>query len=151
MPDADRYVPPADTPAIDLGYGTESTVYGYDRSGSRCPSSKWVTPEGRVVWITTRQLQCLALALAHGADEAAYRLGLRPSTVKNTLTKVYKRLGVMNKWEAASTLGWVRFPAGLLDTPPVGAPPGVRAPVGGLVAGRGESLGRLPDTPETTE
>lgn len=64
---------------------------------------------------TPRQLACLALHLMEGRHEAAFRLGLSPRTVTWHLERLYQRLGVYNKWEAACLLGWVRIPVGLVD------------------------------------
>lgn len=111
------YTPPGELPAIDLGYGTEDRRYRFDVSGQPCPMSKWVTPDGREVWLTTRQLQCLYVSLEMGTDEAAYLLGLTPKTVKSHMTKLFRKLGVSTRWEAACDLGWVTVPQALLDAP----------------------------------
>lgn len=118
---SELYVKPSELPSIDLGHGTEATIYNWDTEASKCPVSKWVNQDGKTVWLTTRQLQCLYLALEVGADEAGYLLGLSPQTVKNHLSKLFKKLAVMTKWEAASALGWVKYPQALLDAP-LGAP-----------------------------
>lgn len=71
---------------------------------------------------TVRQQQCLALALEHGYHEAAWRLGLAVGTVRWHLHRLYQRLEVTDKWEAACMLGWVRIPAALLAPLPDESP-----------------------------
>ena len=98
---------------VDLGHGT-TRMWTADGEGTPC--TLWPV-DGRVIPIATRKLLMLSLALQHGADEAAYRLGVGPGTVKNNLTALYRRLGVFGRDEAALALGWLRIPPALLDTP----------------------------------
>jgi DNA-binding CsgD family transcriptional regulator len=111
---AERYVAAHELRPVDLGYGTEHFLFNWDDAESKpYPMARWVTGDGDEAWLSTRALQCLALALSVGADEGAYRLGISTSTFKKHLTKTFQKLGVTTKWEAASELGWIRLPPSL--------------------------------------
>jgi DNA-binding CsgD family transcriptional regulator len=101
----------SDDDAIDLGEGTILVQVGamYMRA------AVWHDLNGKMVWVTKRQLQSLALALEHGSLETAHLLGLADTTVKEHLKRLYKRLCVTNKWEAATLLGWTRVPPALFE------------------------------------
>ncbi len=61
---------------------------------------------GRAGGLTSRQLQILRLA-ANGASnrDIGARLGLSEGTVKQHMTRIFKRLGVQNRAEAVARLG----------------------------------------------
>lgn len=99
--------------AVDLGYGT-TLVFGF---GDYYPASIWYV-DGKPVALSHRQLLALAQALQHGNAEAGYRMGIAEQTVTNLLTRLYSRLGVFNRYEAAIALGWLTIPAALLDASP---------------------------------
>lgn len=114
MVDAESYVPAHELRPVDLGRGVEHFLFNWDDAQSKpYPMARWVTGEGKEAWLSTRALQCLALALSVGAEEGSYRLGISTSTFKKHLTKTFQKLGVMTKWEAASELGWIHIPASL--------------------------------------
>jgi DNA-binding CsgD family transcriptional regulator len=99
---------------VDLGYGIEHFLFNWDQASSRpYPMARWITGQGDEAWLSTRALQCLALALSVGADEGSYRLGISASTFKKHLTKTFQKLGVTTKWEAAFELGWISLPPSL--------------------------------------
>ena len=60
---------------------------------------------------TRRELQALANALLFGRKEAAMRMGIKPTTLRNHLTSLNERLEVNNMREAAIALGWLDVPA----------------------------------------
>lgn len=91
--------------------------YGWGDRSEWVPVSRWFNQEGQEVWLSSRQLQCLIAALELGTEEAAYVLGITPKTLKSHLTKLFRKLVVYNKWEAASALGWVQYPRELMDAP----------------------------------
>ncbi len=135
--------------APDLGHGTGEMYIGGPAMGS---CSYWVRADGRRVALSPRQLQALSLSLQHGADEAAFRMGITTKTIRNLLTRLYRKLGVFGRFEAAVTLGWVHIPPELLDAPLearelVESPPiGGRA-LAGPNGGRSLGRGRPPLTP----
>jgi hypothetical protein len=102
------------TAAVDLGHGTTEAYAG---GPSIEPCSVW-SVDGRRVVVPPRRLQALALSLHHGNREAAHRLGVAESTVKNLLVKLNNQLGTFSKWEAATALGWTRIPHELQDASP---------------------------------
>ena len=97
--------------AIDLGHGTTEAYIG---GPVLEPCSVWPV-NGRRVAIPARQLLALSLALQHGNREGGIRLGIAETTLKDRLTRLYRKLGVFGKWEAGVALGWVRIPPELLD------------------------------------
>jgi DNA-binding CsgD family transcriptional regulator len=111
---AERYVAAHELRPVDLGLGIEHFLFNWDEAETKpYPMARWVNGDGEEAWLSTRALQCLALALSVGADEGAYRLGISTSTFKKHLTKTFQKLGVTTKWEAASELGWIRLPPSL--------------------------------------
>lgn len=132
---------------IDLGYGTTVTW-----NVVPVPAAIWIDPDGTRAIIPQRWLQALALSLIHGQAEAAHRMHVQPSTLKNMLTRLYKRLGTYGRWEAAHTLGWLSIPADLLDDPPMGPDPS-GSQGGRSVAGphSGAAAGTAAPTTTTTE
>jgi len=65
---------------------------------------------------TRRELQCLANSLLHGRKEAAKRMGIADSTLRNHLTSLNYRLEAENMREAAFALGWLNIPEELVTT-----------------------------------
>ena len=61
--------------------------------------------------LTHREREVLAY-LAHGltGEQAAARLEIAPSTVKNHTRSAFRRLGVVNKVSAFRVLGWLTPP-----------------------------------------
>jgi len=58
---------------------------------------------------TARELQCLDYVTRKGAtyETAALALGIAPSTVKEHLTRLYRKLGVRDRAEAVRIVsGW---------------------------------------------
>lgn len=58
---------------------------------------------------TARELECLDYVTRKGAttESAARALGIEPSTVKEHLTRLYRKLGVTDRAEAVRVLsGW---------------------------------------------
>jgi excisionase family DNA binding protein len=60
---------------------------------------------------TPREVECLALAVLYGRDEASVRLGISRKSVNNALTRLFSRLEVERKEEAMMRLGWLKIPA----------------------------------------
>ena len=68
--------------------------------------------------LTNHELRVLATAFMFSAKEAAYRLGVSESTVKNIQSDyVYPKLGVCSMRAAAAALGWVSIPSGYVAGP----------------------------------
>jgi DNA-binding CsgD family transcriptional regulator len=51
-----------------------------------------------------------AVAQLGGQREAALELGIAEGTVKNHLTRIYRKLGVTTQAEALAAVGWLRLP-----------------------------------------
>jgi DNA-binding CsgD family transcriptional regulator len=51
-----------------------------------------------------------AVALFGGQKEAAAELGIAEGTLKNTLTRIYRKLDVVTQAEALAAVGWLRLP-----------------------------------------
>jgi hypothetical protein len=121
--------------AVDLGMGTTESYIG---GPILATCSVW-SVDGRRVAIPVTQLLALSLALQHGTTEAAFRIGIAETTLKDRLTRLYRKLGAFNKWEAATALGWVRIPPELLDASPEANADGGRS-VAGPRAGAARQL-----------
>lgn len=64
---------------------------------------------------TDREMSVLAETFIHGGQqEAADCMDLSIQSVKNHMTNLYARLGVMTAPMAAVALGWMAFPKGLV-------------------------------------
>ena len=59
---------------------------------------------------TVRELEVLTHVLRSCNKQAALELGLSPQTVKNHLSKLYRKLEVHSNTEAAVQLGWFMVP-----------------------------------------
>lgn len=63
------------------------------------------------VTLTPRQLAALvAYARAGDLRQAAFALGIRPQTLKNYLTIVYRALDVQTGIDAFRAMGWLQVP-----------------------------------------
>lgn len=113
-----------DPPTVDLGYGIKEVPY-WGRDHDPYEVAEYRSVDGARIFLTMRQLQCFAFAIQLGVQEAAHRLGISGQTVKNHLSQVYKKLGVMGRFEALVALGWVALPAELFtqEGPPLYASP----------------------------
>jgi DNA-binding CsgD family transcriptional regulator len=111
---AEHYVSAQELRPVDLGRGIEHFLFNWDDAKAKpYPMTRWVTGDGDEAWLSTRALQCLALALSVGAEEGAFRLGISTSTFKKHLTRTFEKLCVTTKWEAATELGWISLPLSL--------------------------------------
>lgn len=93
---------------VDLGYGTALVLWG----GEPHHVSLFPTTDGSG-YLTTRQLQAVALVLAYGHKEAAYLMECSLSSLKRLVGSLYAKLDVANAVEAAFALGWVHWPPDL--------------------------------------
>jgi DNA-binding NarL/FixJ family response regulator len=79
------------------------------------PAPSWLRNDGDVVEgssLTETDLATLAALVHAGGDQklAAVRLGIRWSTIRNRLGRIYRRLNVRSQVEAFIEVGWLRVP-----------------------------------------
>lgn len=61
--------------------------------------------------LSPQEIESLAAYARHGTQkEAAAQMGLQEQTIKNHLTKAYRKLGTSGSTETFRHLGWLRVP-----------------------------------------
>lgn len=106
-----------EVPGVELGYGTSRHRCWMDGDGwSSTAVSRWIrSTDGKEIWLTARQLQCLAMSLVHGRKMAAAKIGISIHSLKGHMYRLGEQLGTQSAADAALELGWLKVPPELLE------------------------------------